>query len=65
MPNIPENALNAILSRAAAMSVIGNPRKDSGTFFGTMRSLTPAKSTIARVNPTPAKTPFKKDCINV
>ena len=58
---MPENPIKAMESKLAVISVIGIPFKNSGISELSRRSLTPAKITIARVNPTPAKVPYNKD----
>ena len=54
---IPEKPEKIIASSPAAMRVSGNPLKALGGSANSILALTPAKITIARVNPSPAAKP--------
>ena len=58
---MPEKPIKAIESKPAVISVIGIPFKKDGIFELSNRSLTPAKITIASVNPIPANVPYNSD----
>lgn len=55
--DIPEKPENAIAIRLAAIMAIGIPLKLFGGSANEMRTLTPAKITIASVNPTADEKP--------
>ena len=54
---IPENPEKIIASSPAAIRVRGNPLKALGGSANSILARTPAKTTIARVKPTPAANP--------
>lgn len=59
------NPENAIARSPAAISVMGKPLKALGGFAAVILILTPAKTTIASVNPIAAAKPKHTDSIKL